>query len=212
VGINSLPKMFLIFGTKLVALDDKNIWVDSSFIKDVIQNIPEANIYTIYTFGEYYIDIDFAKPEFAQSQLIETTIAIEEECPIAKYFGIDNGVGEGLVWHHSTGKGHHAFKTKGAKHSVSKVKTLVPIDIERVNSINECVDKLVTENRLLQGLSYLSAMGLGVDVTNTGPFIKWITSDVIKEELEVIIESGFEVKDVMGPVSKKAKTWFFQQL
>ena len=42
---------------------------------------------------------------------------------------------------------------KGTKHSVSKVKTLAPVNVEKLNSIQEFVDYSVTRVRFEQGLS-----------------------------------------------------------
>lgn len=92
------------------------------------------------------------------------------------------------------------------------VKVLVPIDIEKVNSINELVENIVTENRLLQGLEHLTMDGIEHDIKNTGAFIKWVNQDLIKEELATIIGSGFELKEVLTPAGKKAREWFFNQI
>lgn len=213
VGITGLPKMFVVFGIKLLSKnEDSNVWLKDQFVKDVIVNNPELNLYNIFTFGEYSIEIDFNEPEQSQQALIDYTIAVEKECPVAKYFGILNGTGEGVVWTYTMNELKHRFKCKGALHSSSKVKVLVPIDIEKVNSINELVENIVTENRLLQGLDYFRENHIEFDIKNTGQFIKWISTDCIKEELDLIMGSGFEVKEVMTPISKKAKAWFFDHI
>lgn len=210
VGVNELPKMFVIFGIKLLAEEPHtNIWLSDNFVSE-IEN-PDINVYNIFSFGTKTIDIDFNKPEEAQNLLIQYTQEVEAECPVAKYFGIENGVGEGLVWKCTTND-HYRFKTKGEKHSISKVKTLVPIDIERVNSINECVSNIVTENRLDQGLDHLRMNKLELDIKNTGEFIKWINLDIIKEETDTIIGSGLEVKEVTNAASKVSKKWFFDKI
>jgi hypothetical protein len=178
-------------------------------------NLKELNdnrIFFINQFGEWKIDIDFDQPVQSQNILIDYTVAVEKECPVARYFGIENGTGEGLVWTHDNGKEVYRFKVKGELHSISKVRTLAAVDIDRVNSINELVSNIVTENRLNQGLDYLKENKIGLDVRNTGSFIKWVTSDIIKEEIDTIAGCGFEVKEVMGSVSKKAKTWYFENI
>jgi hypothetical protein len=45
---------------------------------------------------------------------------------------------------------------------------------------------------------------------NLGVFIKWVTSDAIREELDTIIESGFIPKDIGAVASKVARDWFFR--
>lgn len=90
-----------------------------------------------------------------------------------------------------------------------------------MNSIKEFVDYAVTENRLQQmadevlGWDDLSG-GMIVrvcdfDRKNLGKFIKAVSSDVLKEELDTMVDSGLEMKDIGSPLSKKARNWFFEQ-
>lgn len=207
VGINGLPKMFVVFGLKLISQhdDQANLWVPLTTYSLTNHQI---NLYSINEFDTFSIDIDFNEPELSQNILINTTISVENECPVAKYFGI-NGIGEGIVWECIHNGTIYRFKTKGEKHSISKVKVLVPIDIEKVNTIKDCVNNIVTEQRLSQGLSYFRENGVSMDIKNTGKFIKWVNDDIIKEELDVIVGSGLEVKDVLSSASKKSKEWYF---
>jgi ferritin len=104
---------------------------------------------------------------------------------------------------------------KSEKHSSSKVKTLkeiAAVDIEKLNSIKELVDQAVTENRLNQGIDKLGEMSLEIDIKNTGAYIKWVVGDVIKEEKDTIIASGFDVKEIMPHVSEKAKKFWMNYL
>ena len=143
VAINGLNKMFVIFGIKV---DD--IWVELP--SHMYAN--EFGIYNILQFPTYEIDIDFNSPELAQNKIIEMTVAVEECCPVGKFFNKD-GIGEGIVFTCITDK-NLKFKSKGEKHSVSKVKTLNVVDVEAMANINEFIESVVTENRLLQGMSY----------------------------------------------------------
>lgn len=119
-------------------------------------------------------------------------------------------VGEGIVWwSHTT---DIKFKTKGEKHSASKVKTLVPVDAERMSSIAEFVDATVTENRLNQGLDKMRELGHALDVTSTGHFLKWIIGDILREEATNIEASSFDPKEITTPLSNKARGWWFNQI
>ena len=80
----------------------------------------------------------------------------------------------------------------------------------KVNSVKECVEKIITENRLQQGLEHLRLNNLEYIPENIGTFIKWVTSDAIREELDTIVESGLTPKDVGGVASKVARDWFFK--
>jgi len=94
----------------------------------------------------------------------------------------------------------------------SKVKTLAAVDVEKVNSIKECVEKVVTEARLQQGLEHLTQNQLDHDPKNMGEFLKWISTDLAKEEMDTITESGLEFKEVVKEAQRVARNWFFKQL
>ena len=201
VAINGLPKMFIIFGIKI---DD--VWIDlpADFHNNGI------NIYNILQFPTYEMDIDFNNPELSQNKLIDLTMAVEEECPVGKFFGV-SGIGEGIVWT-SVDNEDFKFKSKGEKHSTSKVKTLNAVDIESLEGLKEFVDLAVTENRLEQGLQYLNEMGLSLDQKSTGQFLGWMVKDVIKEETDTIVANQFDVKKVKSAVSNKARIWFLNRV
>jgi hypothetical protein len=123
-----------------------------------------------------------------------------------------DSIGEGAVWVCKDAPyigSKYQFKVKGKEHSSSKVKTVAAIDVEKVNSINECVEKIVTENRLKQGLEQLQINHLDLIPENLGFFIKWVVQDCVKEELDTIVASELIVKDVSSGISKKARDWFF---
>lgn len=90
VGICNLPKSFFIFGVKITPhteteeelKDNPAYWVDYSYLKN-----NDVRIYNIDDYPTYSIDIDFNMPQLVQNQLSELTIAVEEECPVAKAFG-----------------------------------------------------------------------------------------------------------------------------
>jgi len=201
VAINGLPKMFVIFGIKV---DDN--WIDlPSYLHD-----NENGIYNILQFSTYEVDIDFNNPELVQNKIIEMTIGVEECCPVGKFFGKE-GIGEGIVFT-CVDNQDLKFKSKGEKHSASKVKTLNSVDVELMASINEFVEFAVTENRLQQGISFFKENNIEVDSKNTGQFIGWIVNDVLKEESDTLTTSGLDSKKVKNAIIVKARTWFLNQI
>jgi hypothetical protein len=125
-----------------------------------------------------------------------------------------NLVGEGIVWQCVTPgyeQSRVMFKVKGEKHSSSKVKTLASVDVEKVNSINEFADTVVTESRLTQGLEYLKVNNISIEPKSTPVFLKWIADDVVKEETDTLVASELEIKDVITRVKYVARTWFLAQ-
>jgi hypothetical protein len=212
VGITNLPKSFFIFGIKVtphVESDEERktkpaYWVDYSHWRN-----NQARIYNIDDFQTWEMDIDFNRPELSQNQLSELTIAVEEECPVAKAFGF-SGIGEGIVWSCEFKGVVHRFKVKGEKHSSSKVKTLAAVDVEKVNSIKEFVDYAVTESRFNQGIEKTFPNNEPIDVKKMGSLIKWVTDDIIKEEIDTMKASNLEPKDVNKFVSTKVRDMFFK--
>jgi len=209
VGISKLEKMFVIFAVKVKPQDTSinPYYVDSSYLR-----FTDSNIYNIEDFETYDIEIDFEDPQMAQNRMIELVAEVEAECPVAKQLGV-SGTGEGIVWT-STLKGNkYWFKTKGEKHSTSKVKVLVPIDVEKLNSINEFVDYAVTENRLNQGIEQVfTTNSLEPEITGMSDFLRWIMNDIIKEEIDVLGENKITPKDIGKKATGRAREWFINLL
>jgi hypothetical protein len=230
VGISEVPKMFIIFG--IVAWDahvdpatseQTRIYFTAEQVKRTVEYAKEIvgfrgldfpdNLFTKYDFKTYTMEIDFNQPELAQNKLGELTVEVEQNCPIAKQFGV-TGVGEGIVWQCVTpgyNSSRFMFKVKGEKHSSSKVKTLASVDIEKVNSINEFAETVVTESRLNQGLEYLKCNNISIEPKSIPVFLKWISDDVVKEETDTLVASELDIKDVMSRVKYVARNWFLTQ-
>ena len=96
VGISELEKAFYVFGVKVSKPQDEEFnayWIDSSNVRNA-----ECRIFNVEDYETYSIDVDFNMPQLAQNKFGEITEKVENECPISKAFGIDNGLGEGVVW------------------------------------------------------------------------------------------------------------------
>jgi hypothetical protein len=201
VAISELPKMFVIFAASV-----GHEWVSL----DYLPSFPDSLIFKVTDFPTFNVDIDFDKPEIAQTTLGEITLAVEQECPVGKHFGI-TGMGEGVVWRPADmtlQSSEYWFKVKGEKHSVSRVKTLAPVDVEMIARRDDLIAALVTENRLNQGLDYLSEQKLDLDMPNIGTFLRWVFNDVVKEDADTIVASGFTVKELGSSIAIPAKRFF----
>jgi len=213
VAISNLPKSFFIFGVKISPIVDTEdleavktnpaYWVDSTDLGN-----SEVRIYNIDDFQTWEMEIDFNMPELVQNALGELTLAVEQECPVGKAFGF-SGIGEGIVWSTELNGVVHRFKVKGEKHSSSKVKTIASVDVEKLNSIKEFIEYAVTESRFNQGLEKVF-VNEPVDVKKMGDLIKWVVSDIIKEESDTMVASGLEPKDVGKYASGKIREMFFK--
>ena len=201
VAISELPKMFVVFAYQ----------VDGVWIQTMERSNESLGIYNINQFPTYSLSVDFNNPELVQNTLIELTEAVEKECPVGKHFGV-SGIGEGIVWKAQHGDNFYQFKVKGEKHSISKVKTLASVDVESVRSIQEFVDNVLTDNRLTQGISWLKENNKPLDQTSTGDYLRWVITDVIKEEQDTIVANQLDPKKIGGVLNGKARVWFFNFL
>lgn len=199
VALTQLPKMFVIFGIKV---DDK--WID------IVRHDNEQSIYHIEQFPVFMVNIDFNNPELIQNTLLELTMKVEELCPVGKQLGVE-GIGEGIVFT-SIDNPDLKFKSKGEKHSISKVKVLNSINEEELNSINEFVEYSVTENRLKQGLDYMKENNIEISQKNTGEYLRWIVNDIIKEESDVIVANKIDLKKANSKISQKAREFYFNNI
>jgi len=210
VAISQLPKMFVIFGVKI---DDK--WIDLSMIHHIDTLID--NVYWITKFQRYYITIPFNDPvklAEAVNSMGETTQLVEDQCPVGEHFGV-KGVGEGIVWkplNSDWNESRFWFKVKGDKHSVSKVKKLASVDVEAVKAIGDFVEMTVTEPRLEQGLNNLINEQLKpFEMSSLGDFIRWVITDIKKEESDTITANNLDEKKINPAISKAARDWYIQR-
>lgn len=175
----------------------------------------EANgIYNIHRVDPFVLEVNFKTPEKASPLFEQYTKQVEDECPWAKSFGI-SGLGEGIVWKclERPTDSDLWFKTKGQKHSKSKVTTVAPVDVERVENIRACVELILPEGRLKQGLDVvLNQQKLEFTPQNFGAFMKWIAGDILKEESDTITENGFEWKEIVKEVNNKCREWYFTEM
>jgi hypothetical protein len=207
VALTECPKHWAIFAVKV---DGEYVELDETIQNNGIQ------VYNINQIPKYEVTVDFTNPAPASEILSELTIKVEEECPWAKLmFGV-SGVGEGLVW---TRKGHPNdswawFKTKGLKHKgndktkVGKIK----ISDEKMESIEALAKELLPEWRLEQGITALEENKFPLTVHDTGNYLKWIASDILKEELLTIAASGFDWKQSQGAVMRHARNYFLAEI
>ena len=199
-------------------------------IKEILFN-EEVRCFPVTVFPTYKVELELDNVSAAQQRIADLTLKIENECPVGKYFNVD-GIGEGIVFtsinfikfypieenHIQLHKPleskflHLNFKSKGMLHSVSNVKTIAPVDVEKIRKEQEFVEYSVTENRLNQGLEYLKENHLELDTKNIGTFIKWIVSDVMKEEIDTIRENSLSEKGIPKLIGNKAKKWFFNKM
>jgi len=208
VAVSQVQKMFVVFGIKMITNGDET-WMPIDQINEIVGDYP--GIYSIGSFKTYHLTIDFSNPELSQNELVRLTNDVEQECPVGKHFGV-SGVGEGIVWSSTNFTKKLVFKVKGEKHSDSKVKTLAEVDVEKMQSIQAYANTVVTDHRLEKMLATLIETGGQAEQQFTSDFIRLVFADVIKEESDRLIESGFTWKQVSPKVATNARNWWMKRL
>lgn len=187
-----------------------------SLIKEILTNTP---CHVLPWAHSIYLDFNSHSKLLVASQEIEKKVLEVEECDpwMKETFDIE-GIGEGLVYYpYFTEEDivkdpylDFLFKAKGNKHQGKTTKTLVPVDIEKLSSIEEFVKTFVTPNRLEQGLC--EACNGDADITYMGTFLSWMSLDIQKESKDELEVSNLTWKDVRKPLMIEARKWFQEQL
>ena len=123
-----------------------------------------------------------------------------------------NLIAEGVVWSAYWKGDKFRFKVKGDKHAgKSKVKTLKPVDLEKLNLVKRTAYLVTPIWRLNQFFNEVTYHGEDIDRKYIGDFIRAVIKDVMEEDMDIITDAGFTPKEVNPSVSKIAKDYFFEQ-
>lgn len=206
-GISRLPRAFYIFD---VLIDGK--WLDKNslfILGHSLAGLAPDDVRFITNYPTYQISLDFNTLN-ASSPIIEdlTKIVneIDAQCPVAAHHDVE-GHGEGLVFANYDMGELLAFKLKGDSHKIARQKVVVELSPEFQASIDEFCDYSLTLERLNQ------IYGMVSDKTNRGigEFLKLLSLEIIKEESDVLEESGLEWKHVSRAITHRAKEFFGSQ-
>ena len=210
VAVCKLPRFYSIFAVK-ISPDKENRYFLSDTEWEHLKD-HEHRIYNVLEWKNWGIDIDFNDAGKIVQTLTDIVEEVEKQCPAGKALGVE-GPGEGVVWvHHSEKYGTLRFKTKGEKHSVSRVRKKVAIDPEIQNSIDSFIEYAVTENRLSQAIDVIfTENGEEININKMGVFLSWIAKDIEAEEIDVRLKSELEIKQVNKAISEKARKWFMEK-
>ena len=174
---------------------------------------PENNIFNIADYPHVEFDIDFNNHEKSQNEIMEKILENEHHSPFGKSFGKDENILEGYVFSFLYKDALLRWKSKGDKHSKSKVKvkkTYSPEELAKLDDAKRCAEEIFSHQRCNQALTELFGINdEDIDIKRLGEYLKWVSVDTLKEESDIIKNYGLEPKDVMKYVQEKSKQYFF---
>lgn len=206
IGISTLPKMFVLFGIKCIDENGNSIMLNPETISKFTDH--SIGVYNIYDFKTYEFDFDLNDPEKSASIIGEEVSKVEAECPVAKHFGISNGVGEGIVLTTYHNGEPFLFKVKGLKHKTSDEKTVVEIDHVKIENAKKFSEFACTVNRMEQGIDIMRNEGHSIEMKNFSKFIAWVNADIVKEEKDNLETNGLTMKDCSKNIANIALQYY----
>jgi len=192
VGVIGLDKFFYVFSI----VDGEGNKVPKPLLT-VPKLLLDADEFIVHI-----VNVDILNPTECVPEIITKVTEVENECPVALSLGV-SGIGEGIVYT-CEDEPELMFKAKGSKHTKSKARKIkLPVSAEAMKSIELFGLEYCTEGRLQQAVKELEIDDpMPEDI---GQLIKWICSDIIKEESDVMEASGIKPKDLSKVIPQIVK-------
>lgn len=197
VGVASLSdKYFASFS--LVTVDNG---LETEYM-GISLNLP--NTICVQDAGVYFLDVNVMKAHLASEEIERLTLEVEADCPVASFLGV-RGIGEGIVWR----AGPYIFKSKGTKHSSSKVvgmpHAISPAEAERLESVEEFAIWACNQSRMQQALEEV-----GNSLENIKQFLNWVIKDILKESALQLEANNLTSKDITKACYARSRKWFLE--
>jgi len=222
--VSGLEKMAIIFkhfkvSPLNVEIDNNGnelgcIWIETKIGEKWVDNI-ESRIYNICNFPSVQVDIDFSNPNNALNEISKLVSDVESNSGVSKFFN-KNNIGEGWVWTFVDKYGDlKRFKTKGDKHSKSKVKKLEPVDMKTEQVKIDFANYSTPSWRLEQAWQTVFGIENSImepDIKGLGTFLRAVMADVYKEETDILDKMGLTKKQVNPFIAKISRNWFIKEL
>lgn len=216
-------KFFAVFAARDIN-DPFTLITAPSDLQLFVSGIPDTYV---LPWAEPTITIDWSKPSeelVPMTEFINKHVMAVEECDpwVKQKFNIE-GCGEGLVFfpvspEHSGVEnfGNLCFKAKGEKHRVVKASAAATVNPEVAASVDEFVNLVLTEARLMQGATVVNSgttfpNPVEFDKRLTGKFVAWILGDVKKETQDELQASNLTFEQVEKALTAKARTWYLSK-
>lgn len=215
-ALEGLSKRFILFQhfkVTPIGDDEHSYWLETKVGESWVDS-KEDLIFNIMNFPTYKLEIDFENPRLYINKMNELMQKVEENSPVGQFFGIEGNIGEGIVFTVEYNNLVFKWKVKGEKHSNSKVTKLPKVDDAKEQLKIDIATKVTPAWRLEQmfDLANDTINGGVPDIKNISSFIKMVILDVIKEEIDLLVGNGLEIKNIQGIVSRICKNWYLEQL
>lgn len=212
-------RMFFVFAVQVGRGEGASLIYDPDVICQIITPAAWAAGLVVLPWEEPEVTIDFADSasvEAAARAMSAVVLEVEREDPFVKRVLGISGTGEGLVFY-PVGEVPSdperycqlMWKAKGDKHATVRQRAPVQAAPEVVASVAAFVDLMVTEPRLLQGVTV--ACGGVYDPKLTGKFISWLSGDVQKESTAELGASGLSWAQVQRAVETCGRQWYLNR-
>lgn len=192
----------------------------------LIDSQHDLRFYKSTDFKTFNSVLDFSDVQGTYDKLMDLTLEVEENCPVATSIckDLSSTMGEGIVWqgqYSLNGKEKTIiFKTKGEKHKRGsgsvKVKQEDNYTDEQKLALSNFYKEALTVDRLEQAFEYLNQIGKPFIMESIGDYLKWLVLDVQKECSLLFEETleplGFEFKKVLKTVNKNGADYFKNKL
>lgn len=218
VAINNIDKkVFALFAARPMDPEDDRLIVEPFELRVLTAGLKD--VYVLPWYNEPIV-VDWsanAETLGTKTALINEWVStVEANDPwVESTFGV-KGTGEGLVFYPVSHPGYKnycnlVFKAKGSLHKMIKATKPAQINAAVAADANHFVDMVLTDARLIQGAVIVSGEGQ-IDPKNTGKFITWILSDVLKECADELMASRLSfTKDIQKLLSDKARIWWLNK-
>ena len=185
-----------------------NLSNDTLYVPLGNYSLVEQNIYSMKSFTEYMIPLNFNAPKECEELLQCLAESVEANSPIAKFFDKEDNVGEGIYLYATYNGELLRVKAKGEKHGG---KPKVPREPKKALTDEETIRLTALANeitpvwRITQGITETGAK----EMKHLGALIGWVIQDIKKEEPEEITS---ELKSLSRFVSGIVKDYYIDYL
>lgn len=216
-AINTIDRgVFVIFSIRIVEKEGMYYWDNCQALLN--SGILGDSLFCVRQVKGLEIIIEPYNTESLNEAIQKLNLAVQEvdeQCPFARDILGLVGHGEGLVFGYGCDGANYdlAFKVKGKSHTVSKIGKIAKIEPEVVESIDEWIDSVVTEDRLQDLIAHHIVKHNGsVEYADIGDFSKRVINDVLEEEGDSLLASELPFKETRKAIGNRAVGYYRRYL